>query len=343
MQPNLQSEALATVGKHLTIIEGAEKSAKKNGRPRPQLETVDALDIFKREFPEPQFLIDDLLPNGVTILAGRPKSGKSWLTLQIAISVACGSPLFGEHKTKQGRVTYLALEEPESRTHHRLKRLINPSECDTPFLQNISFVYRIPPLLAGGKEMLDDHLAAHPSQLCVIDTLLAIVQNRSSKDVMRSDYTEVNELRKLAERHNTAILLVAHSRKMGADYHVDTVAGTSGVTAACDAIWSLKKKPEGATLDITGREFEENVIGLRFDTDVPFGWQKTGEGEAVANSEEREEIITLLGDEAPLSPKAIADGLRKNRNTIRRLLQKMYCAGAVVKNSDGRYCLASGV
>lgn len=328
---------LARVDEHLAVINGAAV-AKKNVKPMPMLQAVSAAAIYRSSYPEPKFVISDVLTTGVTIFAGRPKIGKSWLTLQIAASVAFGSPLFGEHATDQGRVTYLALEEPESRTHHRLHRIL-PDVADSPFLDNLNFIYKIKPLLAGGAEMLDRHLSANQSRLCIVDTLLNIVQNRGSRDVMRSDYAEVNTLRELAERHDTAILVVAHSRKMAAEYHVDSVAGTSGVTAACDAIWSLTKKPDGAALEVTGREFESRVLGLKFNTDQPFGWSKTGEGEDVTTSEAREDIITLLREDAPLKPSDIAMRLRKNANTTRRLVQKMFQDGQLHRNSDGRYAL----
>lgn len=330
MQPNT---ATALVDKNLAILRAEAKRP-----PKPKLEAIDGLSIFRREYPETQFIVDGILTDGLTIVQGRPKVGKSWLTLQIGIAVAFGAPLFGQHSTKQGRVTYLALEEPDSRTHHRLHRLV-PDAGNQPHMANIGFIYRIMPLLGGGAELLDEYLVANPSTLVIIDTFLALVRDRKSKDAMRGDYAEVDRLRAIAEKHKTAILLVAHSRKAAADYHVDAVAGTSGMTAACDAVWTLAKKPDGATLQVTGREFEDRTIGLQFENGEPFGWHKTGEGEQVELSESREDIITLLREEAPLKPADIARRLRRNENTVRRMVQKMYSAGQLVRNSDGRYCL----
>lgn len=337
MQPK---EALAVVERNLQAIEGHKAvPIRKGPKPSEPLRSVDALAIFKREYPEPVFLIDGILANGVTLCAGRPKVGKSWLTLQIAIAISHGAALFGDTETKQGGVTYLALEEPESRTHHRLRRMVHEA---TPFLQNIQFIYKLKPLLAGGAAELDAYLTSHPSRLVIIDTLLAVVQNRNNRDVMRSDYAEVNIIRELAEKHGAAFLVVAHSRKAAADYHVDSVAGTSGLTAACDAIWSLTRKTDGTGhLEVTGRELEQRALTMRFNSDEPFGWVKTGEGEDVQTSEAREDVITLLREDAPLKPVEIARRLHRNENTVRRLLQNMVRADQVRRNSDGRYSLAS--
>jgi hypothetical protein len=153
----------------------------------------------------------------------------------------------------------------------------------------------------------------------------------------------MNVLRQLAEKHQTALVVVHHLRKAAAESGLDCVAGTTGLTAAADAVWTMKRLPGGDfVLDITGREMEDRSYGLRFGQDEPFGWAIVGEGAGVGLSEERQEIVELLRDEAPLQPAKIAAMLRKNAVTVRRLLQKLYADGLVHKNRDGGYCL-SGV
>jgi AAA domain-containing protein len=118
------------------------------------------------------------------------------MALQIAVAVAQGKSVFDSYDSHQGRVTYLALEEAEALTHRRLHRMVGEAEV---YLQNLDFIYRIPPLLAGGAELHDARLAEAPSRLSVIDTLLAVVQNRGSRDVLRS--AEINVIRELAQKH----------------------------------------------------------------------------------------------------------------------------------------------
>lgn len=317
-----------------------ERRPKASGRAAPEtLAAVDAFQIYRADYPEPVFTVADLLTHGVTLFAGRPKIGKSWATLQLAVAVASGGRALGRLQATSGRVVYLALEEPEKRTHARLRRLVSGPE---PWLSNIHFIYRIKPLLAGGAALLDNYLAANPAELVVVDTLLSVVQASGKRDVLRSDYNEVNVLRQLAEKHNTALLVVCHLRKMGAEYGLDAVAGTTGLTAACDAVWTLKRQSGGDCIfEVTGREMEEKVYGLRFTDGEPFGWQLTGEGSEVGISEERREILELLRDEAPLQPARIATLLRKNAVAIRRLLQKLACDGLVQKGARGYYLCSS--
>ena len=318
-------------------------TAKPDSKPAaPQLTAVDGLALFNAEHSEPEPVVDGLLYRGVTVFAGRPKVGKSWFALQLACAVALGSKFLDSMAVNRpGRVVYLALEEPQARTSNRLRKLVNSPQ---PGLSNLHFVYRVKPLLNGGAAEVDAYLTANPAELVVVDTLLAIVRAGSGRDVLRSDYNEMNILRQTAEKHRTAIVVVHHLRKAGAENGLDAVAGTTGLTAACDAIWTLKRLPGGDfLLEVTGREMEDKVYRLKFDGEAPFGWKITGQGSEVGLSEERQEILELLKDEAPLKPARIAAMLRKNAVAVRRLLQKLYADGFIQKNRDGGYCLSSYV
>ena len=94
-------------------------------------------------------------------------------------------------------------------------------------------------------------------QLIVVDTLAKIVQAEKGRDLVRSDYAEVDCIRRLAEKHCCGVLLVCHTRKMESEYALDSVQGTSGVTAAADYVLVLKRDGRGGhTLSLTGRDVE---------------------------------------------------------------------------------------
>ena len=317
----------------------AETAAKPNGKPKRgpiPLAALDALKIYQAAYPAPEFVIDRLLPKGLTLAAGRPKVGKSWMTLQLAVSVAFGEMALGRFRVpRPGRVVYLALEEPLERTHRRLLEIVPTPDAR---LQNIQFLYQIQPLMTGGAVQLDAFLAENRSEFVIVDTLLAFVAaHNGRRDVLRGDYTEVNTLRQITEKHDLAMLGVAHSRKLAGDA-VDSVIGTSGTTAAADSVWSLKRQGTGeAVLEVKGRELEEAVYGLRFNSSPPFGWHVTGEGADVSMSEERRDIITLLDQEGAMKPAAIARALVKNAVTVRRLISKLAFDGLICRQPNGMY------
>ena len=83
-----------------------------------KLMTQSGDDLMKKEVRPVQFVVDGLLPRGLSIVAGKRKEGKSWLILDMCFSVAAGEKFF-DHDTEQGTVLYLDLEDPETRLIQR--------------------------------------------------------------------------------------------------------------------------------------------------------------------------------------------------------------------------------
>ena len=68
---------------------------------------------------KPDMIVEGLIPTGLTIIAGAPKSCKSWLMLRLALSVSLGEPFLG-HDVKQCGVAYYALEDTDARLKCRI-------------------------------------------------------------------------------------------------------------------------------------------------------------------------------------------------------------------------------
>ena len=84
-----------------------------------KLETITAEDLQNRTYEPTHFLVDELIPEGLHILAGAPKIGKSWLALWLCLCVSQGQPLWN-FATTQGEVLYLSLEDSFQRIQTRL-------------------------------------------------------------------------------------------------------------------------------------------------------------------------------------------------------------------------------
>ena len=76
------------------------------------------------DFPEPRWIVPGIVPEGTTILAGKPKMGKSWLALGTSVAVAAGGVALGTKRVERGAVLYLALEDNPRRLQSRLKKLL---------------------------------------------------------------------------------------------------------------------------------------------------------------------------------------------------------------------------
>ena len=87
-----------------------------------RLAVIDGETLMDARLPKRSFCVETLLPEGISMLGGAPKVGKSWMVLLLALQVAKGEPLWNL-PTKQGTVLYLALEDSQSRLQDRLNRL----------------------------------------------------------------------------------------------------------------------------------------------------------------------------------------------------------------------------
>ncbi|WP_372358483.1 AAA family ATPase [Xanthomonas axonopodis pv. cassiae] len=102
-----------------------------------------------REFKPVQWALQDILPEGVTILSGPPKCGKSWLVYQACVAVATGTPLWaGRAPEIAGDALYIALEDNPRRMQRRLQKVIE--NIPSPNLARLHCVRR-PPALSSGR------------------------------------------------------------------------------------------------------------------------------------------------------------------------------------------------
>src|SRR5262249_13086389 len=88
-----------------------------------------------------EWVVEVLLPIGLALLIGKPKLGKSWIALALAVACACGELALGKYKTKQCDVLYLALEDNKRRLESRLRRLL-PQGLIPP---NLFYCFDCPP------------------------------------------------------------------------------------------------------------------------------------------------------------------------------------------------------
>lgn len=90
-----------------STLPAAPARAVADKRPRFQFSTEDDLD----NAPDPEWLVPEVLPGvGTVLLVGPTQSYKSFLALDLALSVAAGVPCWGHEPVRRGPVFYLAAE-----------------------------------------------------------------------------------------------------------------------------------------------------------------------------------------------------------------------------------------
>jgi hypothetical protein len=296
-----------------------------------------AEELMARVFPEPRWAVPGILTEGVSILAGKPKLGKSWLALNVAVAVACGGRALGVIEVDAGPVLYLALEDGQKRLQDRLRKTL----AGDPIPKNLFLQTEWKCFDDGGllllKEWLQDHSDA---RLIVIDTLKRVrPHERANGRLYDGDYDSIGPLGDLARAHNCAVLVVHHTRKMDSDDPLDLVSGSLGLTGAADGVLVLKRVrgEADAVLHATGRDFEDKEIALRWDAELTV-WRMLGDAAEYRLSNERREVIALLKKSGPLGPKAVADSLGRKQGACKKLLWHMHRDGELHADG-GRYSL----
>jgi len=227
-----------------------------------KLITMDAGTLLTTPLPPMRFIASELIPQGLHILAGAPKIGKSWLALQICLRVASGETLWNFPVTS-GTVLYLCLEDSFSRIQNRLFDITDEAP------DNLRFATMSAVIGEGLENQTEDFLKFYPDTvLIVIDTLQRIRKASTDANPYASDYRDIGILKQLADKHRIAILLIHHLRKMSDDDPMNMISGTTGISGATDSNFVLKKdKRSGnaATLYCVGRDIEYRELQLEFD------------------------------------------------------------------------------
>ncbi len=225
-----------------------------------QLQTVDADTLLYEPLEKPSFVVDGLIPTGLSLFCGSQKIGKSWLMLKLCLCVSQGIPLW-DMTTLEGDVLYLCLEDTFCRIQDRLFCLTDEANG------RLHFAVASCKLSDGLIVQLEDYLKAYPnSRLIVIDTLQKI-RTASKDNAYANDYGDISLLKDFADRHSLSVVVVHHIRKQNDSDVFNKVSGTTGLTGSADATFVLEKESRAsdtAKLFVTGRDTPYQEFTLRF-------------------------------------------------------------------------------
>ncbi|WOS64262.1 AAA family ATPase [Sinorhizobium fredii] len=310
----------------------------KNKQADPEI--YDAAELRFQTFEPLRQVAGEIIVEGLTVLAARPKVGKTWLMLDVAIAIGSGGYCLGDIQCEQGDVLYLALEDNKRRLQRRLTKLLGVHKREWP---HFKVAHKWPRADQGGIDQLRNWIssAANP-RLIVIDVFARfrkpVPAGKQSYDI---DYAAISDLQTLAAETGVAIVVVHHLRKSEADDDpLDAVSGTLGLTAAADAILVIRKTSQGTSLYGRSRDTDEIDKAIKFDPETA-RWTILGERPEVERSDERWAILNLLREaDEPMAPKDIASALDRKGATIRSILSKMVKKGEIIKLDYGVYAIS---
>ena len=303
----------------------------------PRIQPISAATLMEQNFPEQKWAIPEFVPEGLTILAGRPKVGKSWLALSFCAAIAMGGYAMGKVQVEQGEALFIGLEDNYRRLQDRLYQI-----CEDERPSALQLLLDIPPLDQGGLAMLGDWLDEQNNmRLVVIDTLAKVRPEKLRRsDLYLEDYRFTGLLQEFAMQRNLALLVVHHTRKAEADYRLDELSGTTGISAGADAVLILRRTLDGNILYRNGREVVEGEFAVRRDNEAG-GWELLGDAKEFAISEQRKLIVEVLKEaDDTMSPQEISTALGKESGSVRFLLSAMVKDGTLIRPSRGKYQLS---
>lgn len=237
---------------------------------KEKLQTMDAQTLMTTPMESLKFIVDSFIPQGLHILAGSPKIGKSWLSLWICLQVAKGEKVW-EFETTKSEVLYLCLEDSFARIQSRLFEITDEAPS------TLHFAIMSDAIGNGLESQIENFIKEHPDTgLIVIDTLQKVRKTVSANvNPYAADYDDINALKQIADKYKIAIILVHHLRKTTDADPLNMISGTSGIAGGADTNFVLqkdKRTERTATLVCTGRDIESRELFLEFNKDS-FVWE----------------------------------------------------------------------
>jgi hypothetical protein len=275
---------------------------------------------------------------GLTVLAGRQKIGKTWLAMHFAIAVASGGKAFGLASCQAGDVLYVDFENGPRRIAERV-RTLTASTRRALDLSRLSWATEAPPPTDDAfMAALDDWRAAvGRPRLVVVDGPPRIrLDGQLSRRIWGNDHAALKRLQRWAIGHGLAVVCVCRTRPAGI---VDPEADQAGPGAfgAADATLLLDRDVTGGlTLHVSGRDVEERLSAVGFSAGR---WSLLGDAADILRAQSRDRIIEVLEVFNTLKPAEIAEQTGLTPANTRQHLLRMKREGEIWRDFFGKYQL----
>jgi hypothetical protein len=303
--------------------------------------SFSARELQSFQFPALTWIVPNIIPaEGVALICSKPKFGKSWLAFDLCIACTTERYILGNIKPAQGSALYLALEDSKRRLQRRMTKLLPTFGATWPERLTLKTEWRR--LHEGG---LEDIRAWHADTkktggkpiLVVIDVLAMARKPVGDRQLYEADYGALADLAKLANQLGLAIVVLHHTRKMAADDLMETVSGSYGIAGAVDTVLVMANKPNGAVLDVRGRDVESAELAIEFDKET-CRWRLLGNAAEIHVSSQRARIIAALKEAgSPMTIPTLMEETGMKRNAVDVLLGRMAKEGEIQRVWKGLY------
>ena len=309
---------------------------------------MSAAELRDKVFPPTRWAVNGILPEGLTILAGDPKAGKSLMAVDICSAIASGRKAFGNRQCVEGMCVYYSLEDMYPMVQARIKK-----QSDI-WSDKFKIITKIRCQLGDSfYKLLDEMVMMWPDLRCVvIDTMAKIIPGKPPGVTDYEHYYKyLDPLHQWAGLNHIAVVLITHlkkSRAVDGENPFNSIIGSVAIQGTSDAMLLLQKNhakadiinpdlPDGF-LEVQGRELGTDKYTLEFN-DEEMKWciiRESVIADVTGNSN-----WLLIADSLKRkqkSPAEIAKEIKKNGSTVRSCLKRMV-AEKLIKNENGKYGL----
>jgi hypothetical protein len=290
------------------------------------LNLISIKELIAQPCEETSWLIKGLLPTaGTSMLAAKPKVGKTTLSRQLAVCVAKGLPFLGR-ETVPGRVAYIALEEKNDEVKKHFLALGVDDQCEIDVTTDVT---------GDAFAALEAYVRVVKPRLVIIDPIFRFIKIQDGNNY-NAVTAALEPFSKLARSSGTHILMI-HHRGKGDKSGGDSILGSTAIFAAFDTALTMNKTDARRTIKSEqryGEGLEETV--LIFDPEqrsLSFG--KTS---AESKSEEMgESIRTYLTDQiTPIEEKSITEAVGGTTAICRQVIRELVDSGGVRRSGAGK-------
>ena len=308
--------------------------------PVDRYETFTGEEMMDMQIKKPKWLAKGVIPLGCSVLAGAPKSMKSFFVLNLALSVVTGRKAFRSVSVRQSPVIYLALEDNKARMQTRMQAILNKEK---PLgLTDLHIYYEFPTVKDGGLGVLEQRVEEWKPRLVVVDILERFRSRTTSRDYSyRDDYGALAGLQGLASKHQLTVVAIHHTNKHRDPNDVfNDINASQGLFASMDTALvipgTIEEQEIITELHIKGRDIEDKIFSMRFN--FPH-WILQGEAAEVSYEREAPTIEKIINSaNKPMTIKQITELTEtKKVSTVRSQVSQLLKNGRISKVSPGLY------
>jgi RecA-family ATPase len=292
---------------------------------------IDGAALLALDLPETSYLCRPWIPEGVLILAGRPKIGKTTLLRQIAVCVSSGTALWGS-PCEQADVLFLSLEEGQK----LMRKKLLAAGYQGAQVRRILFHWKWRPGAFGVGDIRERLKACPAIRLVIVDSLTRFRDAPTrDKPQFHQDYEAVRLLADIAKDHpGLSIIVLHHTRKDQGDDAIADISGTFGLSAAADNYMVLRREGGDFVLHCGGRYWDEaqDAFLLRRDAGA---WALEGAALAVPLSPMQRRYFDRLQAEGTITTRGMATRFGVSDSTASLILGELRDKGMVERTTDG--------